>query len=61
VNKSADAAFSNYGTLHSFKQEEATSRACPIPKSISALPQRLENGRHSTRSALAPRWVRVLI
>jgi hypothetical protein len=27
---------------------------CPIPKSISALPLRFENGHQSTKSALAP-------
>src|ERR1039458_2130840 len=35
--------------------------ACPISELISVLPQRFENGHHSTSSASAPRSARVPI
>jgi hypothetical protein len=37
----------------------ASIRECPISELISALPRNFENGRHSTKNALAPRAARV--
>ena len=41
-----------------YVMSRASMAACPIPESILVLPQRLENSRQLTRSALAPRSAR---